>query len=126
MCRTTQCNDLCDKRAPQISQARDEVQDCMCFGAGRAPTPICLGTLLCWLYSCKADAAHLVLGFTHGFRTHYDGQQVHIISGNNLCSIQGMVGIVRQKHQKELESGHISGPHKSLPMPNFQESSMGI
>lgn len=63
--------------------------------------------------------------FQEGFLIPYEDKMVHFMS-KNLKSIKGMEERVRNQIQKEIEGGHISDPHKSLPMPNLCVSLLGV
>lgn len=79
-----------------------------------------LEPLVDWLcqYPCLAEAAYLAQGFTEVFIFLIEGQR-HVMS-RNLKSIKGMDEVVRLKIKKELEGGHLSGSHKSLPQSNLR------
>lgn len=89
--------------------------------------PVQLGLLLNLLavYPKSRDAVYLAEGFRQGFLIPFQGKCKHKVA-KNLKSILGMEEIVAAKLDKERDLGRTSGPHPSLPLPDFRVSPLGI
>ena len=63
----------------------------------------------------EASRKHLLAGFLHGFRLHFQGPSEGS-SSNNLVSASEHANIVDQKLAKEIQAGRIIGPFDKPPL----------
>lgn len=67
----------------------------------------------------------LLLGFTHGFPLHFEGELKSFSSGNLKSGLQNPT-VVDAKLEKELELQRLAGPFGSLPSSPFRVSPHGV
>ena len=90
------------------------------------PTPVKAKSLEVYLTGYQeASRKHLLAGFSHGFRLHFQGPQEGSCS-NNLVSASEHVGIVDQKLAKEIQAGRIIRPFEKPPLHNLKVSPLGV
>lgn len=67
----------------------------------------------------------LTEGFDTGFRLpSFRGSSCTLVK--NLKSVDDLAPIVREKINKELQEGRISGPFNAPPFPDFRLSPLGV
>lgn len=90
------------------------------------PTPVKAKSLGMYLTGYQeASRKHLLTGFLHGFRLHFQGPQEGSCS-NNLVSASEHSDIVDQKLAKEIQAGRIIGPFEKPPFHNLKVSPLGV
>ena len=90
------------------------------------PTPVKAKNLEVYLTGYQeASRKHLLTGFSHGFRLHFQGPQEGSCS-NNLVSASEHADIVDQKLAKEIQAGRIIGPFEKPPLHNLKVSPLGV
>ena len=90
-------------------------------------SPIKIPALSRWASSYpRADIGReLILGFSNGFRIHYQGPRVSTFA-KNLKSTVSHEAETRVKINKEVELGRISGPFTTLPISTLHISPIGL
>jgi hypothetical protein len=76
-------------------------------------------------HCCKDTVSELTEGFLNGFRLHYTGPRFHRES-SNLVSVSQHKDELKAKVQKEIDSGRIVVPFKTLPIDTLQISPVDI
>ena len=90
------------------------------------PTPVKAKSLEVYLNGYQeASRKHLLAGFLHGFRLHFQGPSEGS-SSNNLVSASEHANIVDQKLAKEIQAGRIIGPFDKPPLHNLKVSPLGV
>ena len=80
------------------------------------PTPVKAKSLEVYLTGYQeASRKHLLAGFSHGFRLHFQGPQEGSCS-SNLVSASEHAGIVDQKLAKEIQAGRIIRSFEKPPL----------
>jgi len=92
----------------------------------KAPSPIKLNVLKKWLqHYNQAEATILWSGFKYGFRLNYEGERKARFSKNLKSAVQ-YSSVVKQKIDKEIQTGRVAGPFDHVPIANLQISPIGI
>ena len=90
------------------------------------PTPVKAKSLAAYLTGYPENLRkHLLSGFSHGFRLHYNGP-LESSQSTNLVSAAEHSAIVDQKLAKEIQAGRIMGPFAEPPLPNLKISPVGV
>ena len=90
------------------------------------PAPVKAKSLEVYLTGYQeASRKHLLAGFSHGFRLHFQGPQEGLCS-NNLVSASEHASIVDQKLAKEIQAGRIIRPFEKPPLHNLKVSPLGV
>lgn len=90
------------------------------------PTPVKAKILAAYLAGYNENSRkHLLSGFSHGFRLHFQGPLEGSYS-NNLFSASEHSNIVDLKLAKEIQAGRIMGPFATPPLHNLKISPLGV